>query len=338
MYKCEFCGKTYYNTRSFGFHVKRSEKHNFQADSELITYLCNEFYGTDETAKLLHSYINQECCTHDLSKDHPYVVQLITSLGIKRSNSQEKKTIRYKQKYISTLHNRYGPDIDNVSQIKTVRGKINETLSERHGGVDEYYSAQRKLMKEGYSTYCNDPKNISSRQSKIKNTVETKYGVSNVSQTPEVRTKISDARKREIALLTEDEKRLRTEKARSSIKFESSLETRVKKCLVELGEDFLQHQFLWGYNFDVLLKDKILIEVNGDFWHANPKMYIESDVLLGDLTAAKIWSKDKKKFDKALSKGYTVITIWEKEIKKLCDADLTALIHDRIKDVRRARR
>lgn len=337
MYKCKFCEKEYDNNRSYSFHIKRSEKQNFDSEVELLQYLCNVFYGIDKTEFLLNEYKEEKICTHDISKDYSYIVQLITAIGIKRTNSEEKKTARYKNKYVSTLQDRYGKDILNVSQVDTVRKKIEKTLKNKYGSLNSYYNDQIAAMNRGYENYVSNADNIKERQTKIENTLMDRYGVLNPSQIPEAREKISNARKREISQLTEEEKRLRTQKAREAVKYESSLEIRVKKSLVELEEDFLPHQFLWGYNFDILLRDKILIEVNGDFWHANPSIYEETDILLGDLTAAKIWNKDKRKLDKAKDKGYTVITIWESEIRPKTDIELLDTVRKRIEDVRSSR-
>ena len=158
-------------------------------------------------------------------------------------------------------------------------------------------------MKVGYNKFCSNLDNIKIKQEAIVTTCLLKYGVMNPSQIPEVKKKISDTKKYQMSLLSEDDRRLYTQKARVGITFESSIEKRVKKCLVDLGEEFLSQPFLWGYNFDVMLRDKILIEVNGDFWHANPQRYKESDILLKNLTAKDIWDKDRKKMNKATNNG-----------------------------------
>lgn len=334
MYQCPFCNKSYEFTKSYTMHIRRSEKGNFSNELELVQHLCDIFYGKDTTLALVSQYKEEQLCMFDLSKEYSYVVQLISLLGLKRTHSQEKLTQRYKNKYISTIKRKYGDGYTNVSQITSVREKINSTLTKKYGSVDEYYEHQREFMKKGYNAFCSDQSKLQKRQQNIETSLYLKYGVINASQIPEVRQKISSARKREIAQMTVDERRLRTQKAREAVNYESTLEVRVKKCLVELNEDFISHQFLWGYNFDVMIKGKILIEVNGDFWHANPSMYEANDVLLGELTAEKIWSKDKRKVDKATSEGYIVITLWENDIKKLTDEDLTDFVKEHIQNAR----
>lgn len=71
--------------------------------------------------------------------------------------------------------------------------------------------------------------------------------------------------------------------------------------------------------YDFLLPEsKTIIEVNGDFFHANPCYYGPKDLLLhpsGKILAEELWARDKRKTEYAEQLGYNVIVIWEKEIK-----------------------
>jgi len=70
--------------------------------------------------------------------------------------------------------------------------------------------------------------------------------------------------------------------------------------------------------FDFLLPDKkTIIEVNGDYWHANPLIYREDDMIShpgGKVKVKDIWERDKRKIDYATKIGYNVIVIWEYDI------------------------
>ena len=59
----------------------------------------------------------------------------------------------------------------------------------------------------------------------------------------------------------------------------------------------------------------IIIEYNGDYWHANPCKYKESDIVHHGISAKTIWEKDKEKEELYNSLGYKVIYIWEKDYK-----------------------
>ncbi len=58
---------------------------------------------------------------------------------------------------------------------------------------------------------------------------------------------------------------------------------------------------MWNYNFDMVF-DKLIIEVQGDMWHANPLFYKENDLIMGKLLAKDIWAKDERKKKKAEEK------------------------------------
>jgi very-short-patch-repair endonuclease len=67
-------------------------------------------------------------------------------------------------------------------------------------------------------------------------------------------------------------------------------------------------------------RDKKIIEFNGDFWHANPKFYEETQVLKGFLSDSKtvkeIWEKDLKRNNFLKERGYDILVIWENDWNK----------------------
>lgn len=66
--------------------------------------------------------------------------------------------------------------------------------------------------------------------------------------------------------------------------------------------------------FDIKHKDCV-IEFNGDYWHANPKIYKDDAVIRGR-TAAKIQQHDALKLQTAVDLGFRVLTIWESDFKE----------------------
>lgn len=92
--------------------------------------------------------------------------------------------------------------------------------------------------------------------------------------------------------------------------------------LEKLG--FISEQSIGKYFADELNEQKkIIIEINGDYVHANPKMFKPDDIIkLPNLryTAAEKWESDKQKINTLTSIGYRVITVWEsddlEEVKK----------------------
>jgi hypothetical protein len=85
--------------------------------------------------------------------------------------------------------------------------------------------------------------------------------------------------------------------------------------------------------FDFLVNNKLLIEMNGNYFHANPDMYKESDVIQianKYITAKDIWEYDNKKIELGKKSGYEVLVFWEKEFINMRDEEVINLIRKEI--------
>ena len=66
--------------------------------------------------------------------------------------------------------------------------------------------------------------------------------------------------------------------------------------------------------YDIKHKNKI-VEFNGDYWHANPKIYNENDLIRG-VSAKDIWEKDEKKLAVARNAGFDILVVWENDYRQ----------------------
>lgn len=76
----------------------------------------------------------------------------------------------------------------------------------------------------------------------------------------------------------------------------------------------------------------LLIEINGDYWHANPMKYKADHVFVfpkSTVSACELWEADRFKQDLAIHNGYNFLCIWETEIKQNIN-DVTKKIKDKI--------
>jgi hypothetical protein len=76
--------------------------------------------------------------------------------------------------------------------------------------------------------------------------------------------------------------------------------------------------------------NNVLIEIHGNYWHANPEIYCKSTIFQfpkSIITAKEIWELDKYKELIANTHGYSLLTIWESEIKNIEN------VKKRIKDI-----
>jgi len=96
----------------------------------------------------------------------------------------------------------------------------------------------------------------------------------------------------------------------------SKVEMKVAKELLPLGYE--QGVRVGRYVVDFINNDtNTIVEVNGDYWHANPEKYSPDYFHKAKgLTAKEIWCYDKQRNEHLAQLGYKVVVVWEKEIKK----------------------
>ena len=190
---------------------------------------------------------------------------------------------------------------------------------------------------------------------KYRETCLRKYGCENVSQVPEICDKKKETfikhygvdniwKTKEYAKFstnrwasyTPEEKSKILKNWRNSQGPTSKLEIKIYEYLNEIGltvtSQFKFSDYYHSYDF-LINNTNILIEVNGDFWHANPNIYSSDDELNfpnGKVKAGYLWKKDKININFANSKGYEVITIWENDIKSKSKNDIQIFILDSI--------
>lgn len=82
--------------------------------------------------------------------------------------------------------------------------------------------------------------------------------------------------------------------------------------------------FIWDkdqgrvFMYDLCKPDsKKIIEINGDFWHMNPKKYVSSFIHpVTKQAAQEKWNHDQLKIDTAKKHGYQILVIWESDYKQ----------------------
>jgi very-short-patch-repair endonuclease len=95
----------------------------------------------------------------------------------------------------------------------------------------------------------------------------------------------------------------------------SGLHRRIRVELGLAGEGFLPEQWVGPYRCDeVNYARKLVVEVNGDYVHANPALYDpDAWFVLGvqRFTARARWEEDAKRLAVLTSRGYRVLVVWE---------------------------
>jgi len=65
---------------------------------------------------------------------------------------------------------------------------------------------------------------------------------------------------------------------------------------------------------DFLLKNKIIIECYGKYWHADPRYFNKDHIFYKKHRASEIWEEDQKRVSTLESGGYNVFIFWESDI------------------------
>ena len=89
------------------------------------------------------------------------------------------------------------------------------------------------------------------------------------------------------------------------------LEDIVESYLIVNNIEYKHSVMLGNYRFNFLLKDNTILEVLGDYYHANPSVYTTNNI--SDRQKFKIEKKNEKE-SYAVKNGYKVIYLWEKDI------------------------
>ena len=86
--------------------------------------------------------------------------------------------------------------------------------------------------------------------------------------------------------------------------------------------------------FDFLIENILLIEMNGNYFHANPRMYKKDDEIVihsSKKKASDIWAYDAHKIKLGKDNGYKTITLWEDEFVDMTDKEVVDFIMSNLK-------
>lgn len=276
-----------------------------------------------------HSY--KELCKNNLKLLRKlYCEKECSVLEIKQFCKSNKFNIptHYVIKFLLEFNNISYRGLKEANSTNRVRKKFEETCNERYG--------TNNVLSKGSPHY-----------EKRNNTIKQRYNVENVFQIKEVIGKIQEKTKENKSFLskkawdslTDEERYIRLKKTilkTNSFCIPNNIETKVANAFLSKQISFKFSHFVKNRQFDFLIFNKVLIEVQGDFWHANPVFYQGTDVLSfpgkKKKTAKEIWKKDGDKQKLAEQQGYIMIYLWENEIKKKTSDEIMELIRLRLQE------
>lgn len=312
--KCIICQKEFIKPNHLKIHINKH--HHINKIENEINYLksinSNLEIDFDDIIKMYSDGYS----VNDIKVNYGIDIRNYTKLiGIARSNSESKKTKIYENKVKTTLLKKYG--VDNVSKSEKIKEKKKETFIKNYGYENNFCNLGIRNLAISKIDYKKGSKTM------INNMMKNHGNhITNPSQLDYVRKKISNTQKNRFSNMTADELRKITESARAAVKYTSSQEIRIQSILNDMNVIYTTNGFLYAYNWDFIFKNKVIIEVQGDFWHGNPNKYKKDDILLNGLTVDMVWKKDYRKKVKVESHGYTVYYLWETDINNMDDCEL----------------
>lgn len=208
---------------------------------------------------------------------------------------------------------KYGLTYHYTQKIMSICGIPLRTIKESATKITSKKHRETCMKKYG----VNNISQLESIKEKKKKTFIENYGVDNIWKTEEYKqftrdrwNSYSDEEKTKILNMGK--------KRKGTI---SLFEKKIVSYLLELGVE-IETQFKFKkyfHKYDIRIKNtNILIEINGDFWHANPNKYNAEDVLkfssTNHIKAKDVWRKDQRNKIFAENKNYKVLYIWESDI------------------------
>lgn len=295
---CPFC-KNRINLYD-GKHIYSCNKNTKILDKIKIKYefLSFNFHDISKKNILFNEYVIGLKSLPDIRRDYRIsyknILFLLDYHNIKKRSmkvsSKQISTIKYKKTCLS----KYG--VDNISKIKSNK-KINIIdKSEINNNIKNFLNLRDIFLSKNFN-----------------------FNYTNIDQNAKKDFKIIYKNCYNHWMnLTDEQKDFLIDKNQSKI------ETKITNCLDILNIGYIKRFMIRKRFFDIKIK-KNLIDINGDFWHANPSIYKENDTLkfpFKSVKAKTIWNRDLSKKKLAETRGYKVYYIWENDIKNMSDDDI----------------
>lgn len=282
MYKC-VCGKEFKTMNSLHGHRSKCNEYQKELSKVINKHLTKEF--------LEWWYVYKKKSANSLAK------LLNKKYGPIINISAGKIIYKCKEFGIPTWSVK---ESNNLPDVKKYRHEHNNLAK----GSPGYNKRQETLAKEGVV-------NVFQRQSvkdKIKNTLMEKYGVTNPIYLVQNRNNGQESLPH-----------IKTIEFLKSLGYEQNKDfvSEERKLLNAFNKELNK---MYCPRPDIIFPNKkLVIEIYGNHWHANPNMYKPNDVIhlwTGNFTAKEIWDKDIIRENHIKSLGYDIIILWEDEIHK----------------------
>jgi len=201
------------------------------------------------------------------------------------------------KKNLSLNHRKYNTEESKRKVSLSLRGiNLGKTFEERFG-EDEAKKIKEKMRKNHKGMLGRHHKKES--REKIG---KSRLGDKNPAKKPEVKEKIRQARLKQILPIKD-----------------TSIEIKIQNFLKQLGIEFVTHFYIkeieHKYRCDIFIPIiNLVIECDGDYWHANPQVYSEEI-----LNEKQKWKRkmDELRTKELIENGYKVVRLWGSEVRRM---------------------
>jgi G:T-mismatch repair DNA endonuclease (very short patch repair protein) len=302
--ECPVCFKVLENGSAHIYKCGKSKEIN--KEEVKFLYIKHNFSEISNEEKLKEEYEVNMFSLPDIRNkyglDFKSILFLLDYFKIKRRSGSESSILISVPKQKITMKKNYG--VEWSSQLESVKELKRQKNIEKFG-VDNIWKSN--WFKENQDRFFFD-----------------KHGMDR-----------SEYNKQYWNSLPEEDKKEHILKSLTKSSIESSIELKIKAILDIMNIQYISQMKIFGklgniYLFDICVGN-ILIEVNGDFWHANPNKYKSGDILRipgREKTSEEIWKRDQNKRLDAEKKGFNVVYLWECFIRKSSNEELIEVLKD----------
>lgn len=270
---------------------------------ELDNKLLNRHSNCHKRRKYFNSILNKELLIELIEVEQFSINTICKNIlfpkGIKISAGS--LIVRAKKLGIKT------PTLHDSANNKKVKNKRKQTCLKKYG-AENCLSKNTKAYK------------------KKNKTIRKKYGVKNVFQLENIKekSKLSMLARYGVSspIHLDSHNRNNGRRSKVHVKIENILNDMQINFISEAKSRFAKYNTFFKKEYspqvDILIDEKkIVIEIYGDLWHANPKVYKKTDLIHkwnGKISAKEIWAFDKNRIKHIEGFGYRTIILWEKDI------------------------
>jgi hypothetical protein len=240
-----------------------------------------------------------------------------------RTISEAALTKRFKHKLYKTLEQKYGNGVINISQSELIKNKKSTTCLTKFG-VDNFFKKHdfKEIKNAGFiknhGITCSEFKSMGSKNVWLNKTSTERTAWLEKSICSDS-AKVKSLSNRTGYTISKGEDKLSNILTLLKI-------THTRQHIIKYTTDNKARR----YFYDIFIPElKLLIEFNGDYWHANPQIYKATDILKfpgRTITAQDQWNTDYLKTQIAKQNKYNIITLWEADTKNLTDDQLIYLL------------